>query len=355
MRFRAFAGLLLIAAMILSLTACVAKLPVEELIPGTGEAPISTAPVTTAAPEPSLPAPKGVDSVKTLLELSLDYFHSGCDYSKIAEYHDPVAYLAYFIMEDFYRDEELSFAQAREKAALLYTDAETFRAKDPKLAEMVMEEMDAEDPEEALAEYMNHLREGFRNGDITEENPNYEKFSALLTDWDKGADYIFEHYPELMEDAAARGAVFGLEGAMDAMRRFARFELYRSEREDEIFRELECEYRPENSYVDDSGVCSYDMGSVITGNESWGVDLSRHGLPDDDWRGGGDAAGVKLSSFEVVDAILLALGDKQRYPALKRVLVTGFSAGGQFVGRYVAVGKGFVREGVEVGYAAMAP
>ena len=90
-------------------------------------------------------------------------------------------------------------------------------------------------------------------------------------------------------------------------------------------------------------------------NESWGVDLSRHGLPDDDWRGGGDAAGVKLSSFEVVDAILLALGDRQRFPALKRVLVTGFSAGGQFVGRYVAVGKGFVREGVEVRYAAMAP
>ena len=97
-----------------------------------------------------------------------------------------------------------------------------------------------------------------------------------------------------------------------------------------------------------------DNGRAIW-NESWGVDLSRHGLPDDDWRGGGDAAGVKLSSFEVVDAILLALGDKQRYPALKRVLVTGFSAGGQFVGRYVAVGKGFVREGVEVRYAAMAP
>lgn len=90
-------------------------------------------------------------------------------------------------------------------------------------------------------------------------------------------------------------------------------------------------------------------------NDSWGRDLSKHGKPDDDWRGGGDAAGVKLSSFDVVDAILLALGDKERYPALKRVIVTGFSAGGQFVGRYVAVGKGFVRDGVEVRYAAMAP
>ena len=90
-------------------------------------------------------------------------------------------------------------------------------------------------------------------------------------------------------------------------------------------------------------------------NDSWGRDLTKPGTPDDDWRGGGDAVGVKLSSFDVVDAMLLALGDRERYPALKRVIVTGFSAGGQFVGRYVAVGKGFVRDGVEVRYAAMAP
>lgn len=97
-----------------------------------------------------------------------------------------------------------------------------------------------------------------------------------------------------------------------------------------------------------------DDGRAIW-NDSWGRDLSKHGLPDDDWRGGGDAAGTHLSSFEVVDAILSMLGDKSRFPALKRVVVTGFSAGGQFVGRYVAVGKGVVREGVEVRYAAMAP
>ena len=35
--------------------------------------------------------------------------------------------------------------------------------------------------------------------------------------------------------------------------------------------------------------------------------------------------------------------------------MSGFSAGGQFVGRYVAVGKGAVRDGVEIRYAAMAP
>ncbi len=90
-------------------------------------------------------------------------------------------------------------------------------------------------------------------------------------------------------------------------------------------------------------------------NDSWGKDLSKRGVPDDDWRGGGDAAGVKLSSFEVIDRLLATLGDRTRYPNLKKVVLTGFSAGGQFVGRYVAVGKGFVRDGVKVTYAAMAP
>ena len=90
-------------------------------------------------------------------------------------------------------------------------------------------------------------------------------------------------------------------------------------------------------------------------NASWGKDLTKAGLPDDDWRGGGDADGVPLSSFEVIDAILRALGDRRLYPNLRRVLLTGFSAGGQFVGRYVAVGEGRVRDGVEVVYAAMGP
>ena len=74
-----------------------------------------------------------------------------------------------------------------------------------------------------------------------------------------------------------------------------------------------------------------------------------------DWRGGGDAVGTKLSSYDVVDAVFAALGDEKKFPALKRVVLTGFSAGGQFVGRYVAVGKGTVREGVVLEYAAMAP
>lgn len=77
--------------------------------------------------------------------------------------------------------------------------------------------------------------------------------------------------------------------------------------------------------------------------------------PTDDWRGGGDAAGTHLSSFEVIDRLFAQLGEKTRYPNLRRVVLTGFSAGGQFSGRYAAVGKGVVNADVRVDYAPMAP
>ena len=90
-------------------------------------------------------------------------------------------------------------------------------------------------------------------------------------------------------------------------------------------------------------------------NESWPLDLTIPGTPDDDWRGGGDANGTELSSFDIIDTLFEQLSDKSLYPNLKRIALVGFSAGGQFVGRYLAVGKGEVRQGIELIYAAMAP
>lgn len=90
-------------------------------------------------------------------------------------------------------------------------------------------------------------------------------------------------------------------------------------------------------------------------NESWSLDLTIPGSPDDDWRGGGDANGTELSSFDIIDILFEQLSDKALYPNLKRIALVGFSAGGQFVGRYLAVGKGEVRPGIELVYAAMAP
>ena len=90
-------------------------------------------------------------------------------------------------------------------------------------------------------------------------------------------------------------------------------------------------------------------------NESWRGSLADAVAPNDDWRGGGDAVGTHLSSYDVIDSIFAALSDKSRFPNLKRVVMTGYSAGGQFVGRYAAVGKGVVREGITLEYAAIAP
>ena len=90
-------------------------------------------------------------------------------------------------------------------------------------------------------------------------------------------------------------------------------------------------------------------------NESWPLDLTIPGVPDDDWRGGGDANGTELSSFDIIDTLFARLSDRSLFPNLKRVALVGFSAGGQFVGRYVAVGKGEVGEGIELKYVAMSP
>lgn len=90
-------------------------------------------------------------------------------------------------------------------------------------------------------------------------------------------------------------------------------------------------------------------------NDSWPRDLTIPGSPDDDWRGGGDATGTTMSSFDVVDEVLAQLSDREKFPNLKRIALVGYSAGGQFVDRYVAVGKGVVREGITLIYAAMSP
>ena len=77
--------------------------------------------------------------------------------------------------------------------------------------------------------------------------------------------------------------------------------------------------------------------------------------PADDWRGGGDAGGTTISSFDVIDRMVATFSDKALYPAMKRIVLLGLSAGGQFVGRYVAVGKCPVRAGLKMEFAGIAP
>lgn len=58
---------------------------------------------------------------------------------------------------------------------------------------------------------------------------------------------------------------------------------------------------------------------------------------------------TQVSSFEVMDKILQTLADKKRFAHLKRVVVTGHSAGGQFTGRYAA-GSRVENEATEIDF-----
>ncbi len=58
------------------------------------------------------------------------------------------------------------------------------------------------------------------------------------------------------------------------------------------------------------------------------------------WRWGDPAENCsKAGSFDVIDRIYTTFSNPQLFPAMKRIVLCGFSAGGQFVNRYVAVGK----------------
>ena len=75
-------------------------------------------------------------------------------------------------------------------------------------------------------------------------------------------------------------------------------------------------------------------------------DAAAHSLPDsvlrwkrEAWSSGGSTEGVApVSSFEAIDALLLVLADRARLPDLQTIVLAGFSAGGQLVQRYAAIG-----------------
>ena len=74
------------------------------------------------------------------------------------------------------------------------------------------------------------------------------------------------------------------------------------------------------------------------------------------WQGGGDSPVAKdFSSYDALDRIFEKLNDKALFPALKTVLICGYSAGGQVVSRYVALSPIKPREGLKLSFAAGAP
>ena len=69
------------------------------------------------------------------------------------------------------------------------------------------------------------------------------------------------------------------------------------------------------------------------------------------WRWGDPAENCsKTGSFDVIDRIYTIFSDPKLYPAMKRIVLCGFSAGGQFVNRYTAVGKLPVNPKIETAF-----
>ena len=76
----------------------------------------------------------------------------------------------------------------------------------------------------------------------------------------------------------------------------------------------------------------------------------------ENWRGGGRSSnGGGECSFAIIDDFCKTLSRRELYPRLKHILIAGFSAGGQFVNRYVAVGRLPVASEIRVSFAVGAP
>src|SRR5262249_50946145 len=76
----------------------------------------------------------------------------------------------------------------------------------------------------------------------------------------------------------------------------------------------------------------------------------------DSWRSGAVALNdEKLTSYDFVDELLKRLARKDIFPNIKAIVVTGHSAGGQYVSRYVMANTVHEHLGVPVTYVVSNP
>jgi pimeloyl-ACP methyl ester carboxylesterase len=76
----------------------------------------------------------------------------------------------------------------------------------------------------------------------------------------------------------------------------------------------------------------------------------------DSWRSGGmSTSNPTISAFDFMDEILRKLADKKTFPNLKKIVVTGHSAGGQLATRYEMSNKLHGTLGVDISYAVANP
>jgi len=76
----------------------------------------------------------------------------------------------------------------------------------------------------------------------------------------------------------------------------------------------------------------------------------------DSWRSGGTSTNNKsLTSYDFMDAIVRGLTSKANFPNLKAIVISGHSAGGQFVTRYEMANKIHETAGVAITYVVSNP
>src|SRR5262249_38127768 len=76
----------------------------------------------------------------------------------------------------------------------------------------------------------------------------------------------------------------------------------------------------------------------------------------DSWRSGGTSTNNKnLTSYDFMDAIVRALTNKTNFPNLKAIVISGHSAGGQFVTRYEMANKMHETAGAPITYVVSNP
>jgi len=76
---------------------------------------------------------------------------------------------------------------------------------------------------------------------------------------------------------------------------------------------------------------------------------------DRDWRGGGAAQGLQVGTFDLMDELVRRLARRDVFPNLRSIVVTGHSAGGQFVGRYAALTRVETGLGLTLRYVVANP
>src|SRR5437660_7786193 len=76
----------------------------------------------------------------------------------------------------------------------------------------------------------------------------------------------------------------------------------------------------------------------------------------DSWRSGGFASGPnQVTSYDLMDEILRRLGRKEIFPNIKAVVLSGHSAGGQYVTRYEMANKVNDNLGIPITYVVSNP